>query len=643
MADIGKAYVQIVPSAQGISGSISKVLGGEANSAGASAGSTIASKIKGAIGAAAIGMALKESILQGAALEQSIGGIETLFKEHSDAVIKNASKAYKTAGISANAYMEQATSFSASLLQSLGGDTAKAAKYADMAITDMSDNANKFGTDIGRLQDAYQGFAKQNYTMLDNLKLGYGGTKTEMERLLADAEKITGIKYDINNLSDVYSAIHVIQEELDITGATALEASQTLTGSFNAMKAAAQDFMGNLVLGRNVGESMAALAETAATFLFDNLMPALGNVLMGLPVAIGALIQKGLPKFLSSGSEMITALANGIIKGLPGFLNTVRTVIPKAVQTITENLPNILSKGVEFITNFVNGILRKLPEVIKTAGTVITSFLNGSQDNFPVVMQNGGELLGNLVKGIITNLPAIISATIQVIGSILKTLADNFPAMVKGGVELITGLASGLAGSVLSKIKTAMSKVKSAILTPITSARDSIKNVIDKIKSYFNTTLKFKGIKLPHIKMSWDKSGVIAQAAQLLGIPGVPAFSVNWYKTGGIFDDPSIIGVGEAGAEAVVPLDALWNKLDRFVSDALSQPSGGNAQILTGEQIKEIVVESATKVAEGLIDAMSNVKVEHTTNLNGKAVAKGLAPLIDNRLGRQAVLEGRGV
>ena len=578
MADIGKAYVQIVPSAQGISGSISKVLGGEAESAGSSAGSTIAGKIKGAIAVAAIGKVLKDSILQGAALEQSIGGIETLFKKHSDIVIKNASQAYKTAGISANAYMEQATSFSASLLQSLGGDTAKAAKYADMAIIDMSDNANKMGTDIGRIQDAYQGFAKGNYTMLDNLKLGYGGTKTEMERLLADAEKLTGIKYDINNLSDVYSAIHVIQEELGVTGTTALEASQTLAGSFNSMKAAAQDFMGNLVLGQNVGPSMVALAETAATFLFDNLMPAIGNIITGLPTAIMALVQTGLPKFLASGAEMITALADGILKGLPGFLNTVRTTIPKAIQTITENLPQVLAKGVEFLTNFVNGILQRIPEMSSTTITVMTSFIRGIQENFPVIMQYGGELLGNLIRGIITNLPEIISAVAQMMGALLKSIAGYIPAIVKGGIELTTGLASGLAGDVLSKIKTAMGKVKSAILTPIENARDSIKNAVDKIKSFFDITLKFKGIKLPHIKMSWDKSGVIAEAAKLLGVPGVPKFSVNWYKTGGIFDSPSIIGVGEAGTEAVVPID----KLQAYVTDAVAAENGELLYVMKG-------------------------------------------------------------
>ena len=247
--ELGKAYVQIMPSAQGISGSISNVLNGESASAGEKAGSTIGSKIKGAIAAAGIGIALKNAVVEGAALEQSIGGIETLFKESAGTIEKYAVNAWKTAGISANNYMELATSFSASLLQSLSGDTQQAAKYTQMAITDMSDNANKMGTDMQSIQWAYQGFAKQNYTMLDNLKLGYGGTKAEMERLLADAQKITGVKYDINNLSDVYEAIHVIQGELGITGTTAKEAEHTLSGSFNSMKAAAQNFMGELVLG----------------------------------------------------------------------------------------------------------------------------------------------------------------------------------------------------------------------------------------------------------------------------------------------------------------------------------------------------------------------------------------------------------
>ena len=219
--ELGKAYVQIVPSAQGISGSISNAIGGEADSAGQKAGSAIGSKIKGAIVAAGIGTALKNTILEGAALEQSIGGIETLFKDSANTIKGYAVDAWKTAGVSANEYMELATSFSASLLQSLSGDTQEASKYTQMAITDMSDNANKMGTDMQSIQWAYQGFAKQNYTMLDNLKLGYGGTKAEMERLLADAQKITGVKYDINSLADVYEDIHVIQGEIGITVTTA--------------------------------------------------------------------------------------------------------------------------------------------------------------------------------------------------------------------------------------------------------------------------------------------------------------------------------------------------------------------------------------------------------------------------------------
>lgn len=616
MSDIGKAYVQIVPSAEGIGGSISNVLNGEAASAGTSAGSTIAGKIKGAIGAAAIGMALKESIFQGAALEQSIGGIETLFKKSADTVMENASNAYKTAGMSANAYMEQVTSFSASLLNSLGGDTEKAGKTADMAITDMSDNANKMGTSMELIQNAYQGFAKQNYTMLDNLKLGYGGTKTEMQRLLADAEKITGIKYDINNLSDVYSAIHVIQEELGVTGTTAREASQTLAGSFNAMKAAAQDFMGNLVLGQNVGPSMAALAETAATFLFDNLMPAIGNIIKGLPVAIEALVKEGLPKLLSSGTEMITSLASGIIQGMPGFCETVRTTIPNAVQVITENLPAVLSKGVEFIANFITGILKKLPEMIKTSGSVITSFISGVQKNFPTIMEYGGKLLGNVIKGIIKNLPAIINAIMQVMSSLLKAIAGYLPAMTKGGAKLITGLASGLAGSVLQKVKTAMGKVESAILTPINNTRDSIKNAVNKIKSFFDTTLTFKGMKLPHINMSWDTKGVIAEAAKLLGIPGVPKFSVNWYKTGGIFNDPSIIGVGEAGTEAVVPID----KLQTYVSDAVASQNG--EIIFTLQGILSAIKEMDSGMYRNIEAALDNKKIMWNDRELGRLVSK---------------------
>lgn len=288
--ELGKAYVQIIPSARGITGMIQKEMGGEVASAGVSSGKSLGSNLigalKGAIAAAGIGKAIGAALSEGAALQQSLGGIDTLFKVSAEKVKGFANEAYKTTGLSANAYMENVTGFSASLLQSLGGDTDKAADIANMAMIDMSDNANKMGTSMESIQTAYQGFAKQNYTMLDNLKLGYGGTKQEMQRLLADAEKLTGVKYDINNLSDVYQAIHAIQENLDITGTTAKEAASTFTGSFQAMKASAQNVLGKLALGENILPSLQALAETTSTFLFNNFFPMIGNIMSGLGVVI---------------------------------------------------------------------------------------------------------------------------------------------------------------------------------------------------------------------------------------------------------------------------------------------------------------------------------------------------------------------
>ena len=259
--ELGKAYVQIIPSAKGISGSISSALSGESTSAGKSAGLNIAGSIKGVIAAAGIGAALKSALEAGGDLQQSFGGLDTLYGDAAKAAKDYAVEAAK-AGISANDYAEQAVSFGASLKQAFGGDTVKAAEAANTAIMDMADNSAKMGTDITAVQTAYQGFAKQNYTMLDNLKLGYGGTKTEMERLLKDAQKLSGVKYDINNLGDVYSAIHVIQKDLGLTGVAAQEASETFTGSLGAMKAAGQNLLANLTLGEDIGPSLQVLGDS---------------------------------------------------------------------------------------------------------------------------------------------------------------------------------------------------------------------------------------------------------------------------------------------------------------------------------------------------------------------------------------------
>lgn len=376
--ELGKAYVQIVPSAKGISGAIGDELDPEATAAGESAGSKMSLGIKATLmaGAAAIGAAATKaigaSITEGAALQQSLGGVETIFKKSAGRVKKYADVAYKTAGMSANDYMENVTSFSASLLQSLGGNTGKAAKVANMAMIDMSDNANKFGSNMGDIQNAYQGFAKQNYTMLDNLKLGYGGTKTEMQRLLKDATKLTGVKYDINNLSDVYKAIHAIQKNLDITGTTAKEAASTFSGSFDSMKAAAQNLLGKLALGQDIQPSLEALGETTYNFFVNNFLPMIGNILKGIPTLIGGFFKNiKLPK-LDIGASVKTAFAVLGAFTVPTGLKMLGGIFSK-LSFVVKPLAGIFS-GFTGALKPITGIFSGLAGVVKGVASGFSSF-----------------------------------------------------------------------------------------------------------------------------------------------------------------------------------------------------------------------------------------------------------------------------
>lgn len=382
---IATAYVQVMPSMDGVAPAVKQHFTGAGTSAGHAFGRKFGTAMKVGIGAAAAAttMIIKESIAEGAALEQSIGGIETLFgaggkslQEYADSigtsageareeyaklikaqedVFRNAEDAYRTAGLSANEYMETVTGFSASLISSLGGDTEKAAAVADMALVDMADNANKMGTDMELLQNAYQGFAKQNYTMLDNLKLGYGGTKGEMERLLADAQKLTGVEYDIGNLADVYSAIHAIQGELGLTGATALEASTTMTGSFNSMKAAFKNVLGDLALGRPMEKSLKALTETTVTFLTGNFLPTVGNIFKGLPVVFSVLWD-------SLKDIDFKELVSNLASGFTTFLE--------------ENLDDVMGAGGELLYAIIDGFLEVLPELAGAAGEAVALMAN---------------------------------------------------------------------------------------------------------------------------------------------------------------------------------------------------------------------------------------------------------------------------
>lgn len=442
--ELAKAYVQIIPSAEGIQGRIQKEIEPEADSAGSSFGGKMVGMIKKVIAAAAIGKALSASISEGAALEQSLGGIETLFKDSADKVKANAAKAYQTAGMSANDYMELTTSFSASLLSSLAGDTSKAADVADMAMVDMSDNANKMGTNMEDIKNAYQGFAKQNYTMLDNLKLGYGGTKSEMERLLADAQKISGVEYNIDNLSDVYSAIHVIQGQLDITGTTAKEAATTISGSFNQMKAAAKNVMGEIALGMDVGPALNELANTIITFAVGNLLPAVWNVISALPSAIITFVTALGPQLFAAVSGLIPQIASGITTGIPTLYQSAMQLMDQFNIGIQEQLPILLQKGVDFITNIVNGILQNLPQVITMAGNVITYFANTIISMLPTILSAGARLLLRLVNGIINNLPQIAQAAATAIVRFVASIGQNLPQILQSGITIIAKLAAGL-------------------------------------------------------------------------------------------------------------------------------------------------------------------------------------------------------
>lgn len=489
MADLGQAYVQIVPTAKGISGQIANILGDGAG-AGGKFGAGMIGGIKKAFGAAALGAVVTKALTEGAKLEQSLGGIETLFKESANIVIKNSETAYKRAGVSANDYMENITSFSASLLQSTGGDTVEAAKIADMAMVDMSDNANKFGTDIASIQRAYQGFARGQYGMLDNLKLGYGGTKAEMERLLADAEKISGIHYDMSNLDDVYQAIHVIQQELGVTGTTAEEASTTLSGSFGAMKASMQDLFGQLMIGQNVSGAVTAVLETTLQFAY-NVGKAVVNVLMNIPQAvvtllsnIGQMLLSNGPMIYQKATQLVNQIAMGIQFGIPALLEKATFLVQTFGVWLQLNFPTILQKGVELVSKLVNGILEGLPNLIESAGNLILAIVDVLIQNLPTIAQAGVQLVANLAKSLVQNAPKIIVSIGRVMANLVKTIIKNIPNILKAGVEIVIGLVKGLVsagGSVLSAIGDI---VRGAIDTFLSGEwMSSGSSVIDKIAS----------------------------------------------------------------------------------------------------------------------------------------------------------------
>ena len=440
--ELAKAYVQIVPSAEGIQGKITEALGGEPAAAGDAAGQSLGAQLVGTlkkvIAAAGIGKIISDSINMGGALQQSLGGVETLFKDSADTVKEYAAQAYRTVGLSANDYMEQTTSFAASLLSSVSQDTNAAAQLANMAMVDMADNANKMGTDMQDIQNAYQGFAKQNYTMLDNLKLGYGGTQAEMQRMLNDATKISGVKYDLGNLADMYSAIHIIQQEMDITGTTAKEAAITLTGSFAAMKAAAENVMGNWSTGADLTEPLQALADTAQTFLVDNLLPMIGNVLAGIPEIVYSLV----PELLQTGTELLSSLAQGFTEGIQEFFSTALPQLLAFTDQLRDNAASFVDAGLNLITQLINGLIAGLPDLIAYVPDIIINICGIINDNMPKILAEGVSIIVQLVVGIVKAVPDLLANWKKILQAVLSVIsAINW---LNIGKNILTGVANGV-------------------------------------------------------------------------------------------------------------------------------------------------------------------------------------------------------
>jgi len=657
--EVGSAYVTIYPQTDG---NFSKMVGKEldSGSSGLSAkavaiGNLMSSAITGVVtkGVEAIGQAVSDTFWNYADYEQLVGGVETLFKDAGSTVMDNAKQAFATAGLSANEYMENVTSFSASLISSLDGDTVKAAEIADKAMVDMSDNANKMGTDMEAITNAYQGFSKQNYTMLDNLKLGYGGTKQEMERLLADASKIAGVEFNIDSYADVIEAIHVMQESMGITGTTMEEGATTISGSINMLEGAWANFLTALGDGGQTMDLSQVTSDLIASLgaVADNVLPAIGriassvvtqlpgivaNALSGVPEQIKGVVSEvfgsefgdtfgdfmtnmaatfdlsGLfAKFEEIGAKLqpvlgtIRETVGGVLTNvLPaiealgsGFMDAVNAIVDVAsnylvpaiaaaaefigpviegVSAVWREMQVVVSEVVSAISSVVGDVFKAIGELVNE---VMTAIFGETQDTWPNI--------GETVKAVMASIKATvgpvwqgIKETVGAVFGTIKSAASAVWPVIKGVVVgTVTAIKSAIdgIGSVVSGVKATFNGIKDAITHPIETAKGIIDGAINAIKGIINGAhLELPHFKLPHFNID---GGEVPWGIGGKGKP--PSIGIEWYAHGGIVDGATLIGAGEKGPEAIVPLSGSYMR--PFAAAVADEMGGsGDTYIING-------------------------------------------------------------
>lgn len=601
--DLGKAYIQIVPSAKGITASIKDVIEKPMSENGAHGGSILGSgvvkSLTKVLATGALGKVVGDSLTEGGKLQQSIGGVETLFGSSADRLKKYAMNAFKTSGVSANEYMEQATSFASALIQSCGGNTEQAVEIANMALRDMSDNSNKFGTNMQDIQNAYQGFGRFNFTMLDNLKLGYGGTREEMSRLLKDAEKLTGVHYDINNLGDIYKAIHAIQENLKVTNTTQKEASTTLSGSFNMMKASWKDFLGSLSTGQNVTTTFKNLMSSLGTFLGGNLIPMLGNIvksafdiltegfnnvpqILDMVQKFASNIAKQAPTFIKTGFDMLNRLADGIISALPVMISKIPTIISTFANVINDNAPTVIASGAKLIAKLVVGIIQSIPVLIANIPKIIKAIVDvWSAFNWLQLGAKAITFMGNGIKSMFGAIKGVGTGVLNAVKSGISNLPGTLVSIGKSSIHGFGNAISSLA----HLGKTAMLRVASAVESGILRLPSKMLSIGKNIVQGIWDGISGMGGWIAH-KVSGFASSIVNHFKKSLGI----------HSPSRVMRDLVGIYIGQGiGVGIIDSLDSVKKDIDEFNSDVIDSFEPINSVPVGFKAVREVNTQIANE------------------------------------------------